>query len=72
MTNDREQKLQELKNRIAQLRARIEQPVNVPSVQGVHLSEETKNIEQNVDTTGSLSRISQADDFKAKLLGLKK
>lgn len=72
MTNDREQTLRNLKSRIEELRARIERPTDVPPISRVHLSEKTEDAIQSVDTTGSSSRPSEANDLKAKLLGLKK
>lgn len=72
MTNDREQTLRNLKSRIEELRARIERPADVPPISRVHLSEKTEDAIQSVDTTGSSSRPSEANDLKAKLLGIKK
>lgn len=70
--NETEQKLADLRNRIAQLRARIGQSTDDTSAQRIFVPEEETLQRQSVDERGSASRPSQADDLKARLLGKKK
>lgn len=72
MMNETEQKLADLRNRIAQLRARIGQSTDDTSAQRIFVPEEETLQRQSVDERGSASRPSQADDLKARLLGKKK
>ena len=72
MTNDREQAIKELRDRIARLRERIGQSTDVSPVQGIQIPEEENTISKNMDSAASAGRTSEADDFKARLLSKRK
>lgn len=72
MTNDREQAIKELRDRIARLRERIGQSTDVSPVPRIQIPEEEKTISKNMDSAASTSRTSEADDFKARLLSKRK
>ena len=68
MTNDREQAIKELRDRIARLRERIGQSTDVSPVPGIQIPEEEKTISKNIDSAASTGRTNEADDLKARLI----